>query len=432
MKRLNGAGTRALEVIKQFTVAQRTIAIIGVAVLVLGGVALTNWLGKPAYQRALLGHLGVGGVAGSSRSWRRTRSTTSCPSDGATIFVPADRSAAGAARRTASLLSSGAGGYSLLDNMGVTASEFQQNVTYKRAIEGELAKTIEGINGVSSASVQLAIPQQSVFTDKKQDPTASVFVNATTPLTTDQVQRDRAPRRGRLPGPHHRQRLRRRPEGRHPLRGRRGHQRRFVRRRRRLRRRAPKPRCRRCSTRSSARATRSSRSRPTCRTRAGTKHSETYSTPTQAPALSESLNSTKYANGGTASGATTASGVLGVDTTNTGTEHRGQQRDRLRLGFALVPAGAERQEQRRRQDDDGSDDHAGHPEPPDDRGRAELRRRIADLGDAAAADGVERRRREHHPRRRRVRDLGRVLERRSEVRGVGARRSPRPRRAPRR
>ena len=49
MKRLNGAGARALEVIKQFTVAQRTIAIIGVAVLVLGGVALANQLSKPSY-----------------------------------------------------------------------------------------------------------------------------------------------------------------------------------------------------------------------------------------------------------------------------------------------------------------------------------------------------------------------------------------------
>ena len=86
-----------------------------------------------------------------------------------------------------SLLSSGAGGYSLLDNMGVTASEFQQNVTYKRAIEGELAKTIESINGVSAASVQLAIPQQTVFTSEQQDPTASVFVNVATPLTSDQV-----------------------------------------------------------------------------------------------------------------------------------------------------------------------------------------------------------------------------------------------------
>jgi flagellar M-ring protein FliF len=52
----------------------------------------------------------------------------------------------------------------------------------------------------------------------------------------------------------------------------------------------------------------------------GTKHSETYSTPQQAPALSESTNSTKYANGGgAAAGANGASGVLGTDTTDTST-----------------------------------------------------------------------------------------------------------------
>jgi flagellar M-ring protein FliF len=98
--------------------------------------------------------------------------------------VDAERLAAA----SAGLPSSSTTGYSLLDNMGVTASEFQQNVTYKRAIEGELAKTIASISGVAAASVQLAIPQQTVFSDKQQDPTASVFVNVATPLTSDQVQ----------------------------------------------------------------------------------------------------------------------------------------------------------------------------------------------------------------------------------------------------
>ncbi len=63
---------------------------------------------------------------------------------GATILVPADKvDAERLAAASAGLPSSSTTGYALLDNMGVTASEFQQNVTYKRAIEGELAKTIE-------------------------------------------------------------------------------------------------------------------------------------------------------------------------------------------------------------------------------------------------------------------------------------------------
>ena len=184
MKRLNGAGSRALELIKQFTVAQRTIAIIGVAVLVLGGVALASQLTKPTYG-VLYSNISDSEASGVVAQLTKDKVDYQLQGTG-TILVP--QSDVDSERlATASLLSSGAGGYSLLDNLGVTASEFQQNVTYKRAIEGELAQTIEAIDGVSSASVQLAIPQQTVFTDDKQDPTASVFVNVSQPLTDDQV-----------------------------------------------------------------------------------------------------------------------------------------------------------------------------------------------------------------------------------------------------
>ncbi|MBW4043095.1 MAG: flagellar M-ring protein FliF [Acidobacteria bacterium] len=184
MKRLNGAGSRALDTIKQFTVAQRTIAIIGVAVLLLGGVALASQLSKPSYGVL---YSNISDSEASAVVAQLTKDKVDYQLQGTgTILVP-QASVDNERLATASLLSSGAGGYSLLDNLGVTSSEFQQNVTYKRAIEGELAKTIEAINGVSSASVQLAIPQQTVFTDQQQAPTASVFVNVSQPLTTDQV-----------------------------------------------------------------------------------------------------------------------------------------------------------------------------------------------------------------------------------------------------
>ncbi len=185
MKRLNGAGTRAVGVLREFTLAQRTIALIGVAVLVLGGIALANTMGKPTYQ-PLYSNLASSDASAVVAQLQKDKVDYQLSGDGTTILVPAANVAA-ERLATSSVLSSGAGGYSLLDSMGVTASEFQQNVTYKRAIEGELAKTIESINGVSSASVQLAIPQQSVFTENKEDPTASVFVNVGTPLTSDQV-----------------------------------------------------------------------------------------------------------------------------------------------------------------------------------------------------------------------------------------------------
>ena len=67
-------------------------------------------------------------------------------------------------------------GYALLDNQGITTSEFRQRIDYQRALEGELAMTLSALDGVQSASVHLALPDDSVFVDEPATPTASVLV----------------------------------------------------------------------------------------------------------------------------------------------------------------------------------------------------------------------------------------------------------------
>src|SRR4051812_17536765 len=81
-------------------------------------------------------------------------------------------------------------GYSLLDEQGITTSEFQQQVTYQRALEGELSKTLEALDGVNSAVVHLAIPQEDVFATDQSDPTASVLLDLKpgSQLSGEQVQ----------------------------------------------------------------------------------------------------------------------------------------------------------------------------------------------------------------------------------------------------
>jgi len=189
-KEVTAAFGRFTNALREFTVGQRTIAIIGVAVLVVGAVALGAWFTRSTYSPLFSGLSGsdasaiVDQLDADGVSYQLT-------DGGATILVPDD--AVNSARlkaAAAGLPSLDNGGYALLDAMGVTASEFQQSVTYKRAIEGELASTIESIKGVRTASVKLAIPEQTVFVSEKQDPTASVFVDTESGVTlsTDQVQ----------------------------------------------------------------------------------------------------------------------------------------------------------------------------------------------------------------------------------------------------
>ncbi len=67
-------------------------------------------------------------------------------------------------------------GFELFDKQEFGATSFDQNIKYLRALEGELSRTINSLSPIESASVSLAIPKDTLFVSKQQDPTASVMV----------------------------------------------------------------------------------------------------------------------------------------------------------------------------------------------------------------------------------------------------------------
>jgi flagellar M-ring protein FliF len=81
-------------------------------------------------------------------------------------------------------------GYALLDNQDLSTSQFQEQTDFKRAMEGELGDTIEALDGVDTAVVHLAMPQEEIFVDEQAPATASVLVStsAGTTMEPEQVQ----------------------------------------------------------------------------------------------------------------------------------------------------------------------------------------------------------------------------------------------------
>src|SRR3954470_20435143 len=75
------------------------------------------------------------------------------------------------------LPSSAQPGMELFDKQKLGASDFQQQVTYQRALEGQLASTIGQIDGVGGATVQLVLPQDQLFDDKQSASKASVLLS---------------------------------------------------------------------------------------------------------------------------------------------------------------------------------------------------------------------------------------------------------------
>lgn len=173
-----------------FSAAQKVIAVIGVAGLLLGGTAFWRWASEPT-MTPLFSNLAMTDASAITEQLDSTGTPYELVDGGATILVPQDQVyGLRLDMSTAGLPGDAGTGYALLDEQGVTASQFQQKTTWQRALEGELATTIGSISGVDSARVQLAIPEDDVFADSAGTPTASVLVTSRpgSTLTDAQVQ----------------------------------------------------------------------------------------------------------------------------------------------------------------------------------------------------------------------------------------------------
>jgi flagellar M-ring protein FliF len=67
-------------------------------------------------------------------------------------------------------------GFELFDKNSFGATAFEEKIKYLRALEGELERTIESINAVEEAKVNIALPKESVFVSRQTPPTASVMI----------------------------------------------------------------------------------------------------------------------------------------------------------------------------------------------------------------------------------------------------------------
>ena len=68
-------------------------------------------------------------------------------------------------------------GWEIFEKSSLGTTNFENKVKYLRALEGELSRSLESLNGVLKANVKIAIPKDTIFTEKKSDTTASVMVS---------------------------------------------------------------------------------------------------------------------------------------------------------------------------------------------------------------------------------------------------------------
>lgn len=187
--------TRALDKYRRtfvdFTTGQKVVAIVGTVALLLGGFMIFRWASAPSYAPLFTG-MTPEDTSAVVEQLESSGVPYELAGDGGTVMVPRESvydtriALAGEGLPT----ETSAGGYSILENTSLSMSQDQWDTNFKRAMEGELAATIGGIDDVKSAVVHLALPEKQVFSEEQEPTTASVLVDTTpgTTLTSEQVQ----------------------------------------------------------------------------------------------------------------------------------------------------------------------------------------------------------------------------------------------------
>ena len=146
----------------------------GVAVILIATVAFAWWAMRTEYA-VLFSRLTEADAAGIVTELKKQKVDYQLGDGGTTIRVPAER----VHDIRLALMSSGtplAGGvgFEIFDRQGLGATEQSQRVSFQRALQGELARTIGALDGVQQARVHLVLSESTLFRRDRQEARASV------------------------------------------------------------------------------------------------------------------------------------------------------------------------------------------------------------------------------------------------------------------
>ncbi len=154
---------------------QRLIFIVVILGFIAGLLAVTYWVRTPDYG-LLYSDLGQREAAEVVTYLRDNNIDYKVKDNGSTVLVPSNKIYEARMNLAKDSLPRGEVGFELFDKVKFGMSDLAQKVNYRRAIQGELSKTISQLDGVEWAKVQIVVPEPSLFIESEKESTASVVI----------------------------------------------------------------------------------------------------------------------------------------------------------------------------------------------------------------------------------------------------------------
>jgi flagellar M-ring protein FliF len=153
------------------------ISILAVAALVVAGLVTFSHMRHEGDFRPLYTSMAPEDASTVVQKLKESAVEYRLADNGGTVLVPSGKLAESRlALAAAGLPKSGRIGFELFDKNNFGATEFVEHINYKRALEGELERSVMSLAEVEQARVHLTLPKESVFLDQQEPAKASVMV----------------------------------------------------------------------------------------------------------------------------------------------------------------------------------------------------------------------------------------------------------------
>ncbi len=160
--------------ITELTPARRLSLLIAAGITLSVLAAMVYFANRTDYK-VLFSHLSSEDASAILAKIQEQKIPYELSSSGDTILVAADKVSELRLEMAGSGLPQGGGvGFEIFDQKTLGATDFEQQLNYRRALQGELARTIKGLEEIQSSRVHIALPKESLFVTEEKKPTASV------------------------------------------------------------------------------------------------------------------------------------------------------------------------------------------------------------------------------------------------------------------